>query len=73
MIMPNLTRTLGGFLACVLVSSCAGSNEQTTPRRQTVECPRSMMLICEGQGEPSKGGDEEIPGYDRCYCRARPI
>ena len=65
---------LSTVLPIVMLSACATGNNPATPPRQTVECPGSMILICEGRDtEPSKGGDEEIPQYERCYCRARPI
>jgi hypothetical protein len=67
-------RLAGSLLTLLILNACASAGDPATPRRQTVECPGSMILICEGrESEPSKGGDEEIPQYERCYCRARPI
>ena len=57
-----------------ILAGCASSGGGSDLQRpQTSECPVGMMLICEGRGEPSRGGaEEEIPNYDRCICRIEP-
>ena len=76
--LMNSKNKTWAFTVAVLIlnfslTGCATSDGGSDlQKRQTVECPDSLMLICEGRGEPSSGGDEEIPQYDRCYCRPRP-
>jgi len=69
------TVLLAAMLLCL--TACASnpndSNNPTIKPRQTLECPYGMMLICESRNEPSRGGDEEIPEYDRCRCELNPI
>lgn len=55
----------------LLLAACAASpREPGLGRNQIRDCPPGMVLICESSRdqEPSSGGDEEIPLYDRCYC-----
>jgi hypothetical protein len=55
-------------LSCIAACTAPERNPELQ-RRQVTECPDGMILICEGSNSPSRGGDEEIPGYERCYCR----
>ena len=55
--------------ACVLTASCADIDGRTQPRRQITECPDGLVLICESQRPPARGGaEEDIPLYDHCRC-----
>ena len=68
----TLARWIIGLIALSSVNSCATPDgKPTLQRRQVTECPDGMILICESDNPPSSGGDEEIPGYERCYCRSR--
>jgi len=63
--MKALLTVLSALLA---VSACTTS---PGPRRSQIhDCPVGMVLICKTHKdrELSRGGDEEIPEYDRCYC-----
>lgn len=71
----NMKRNLFAGTCLALLGACGttGGDSPLQPRR-TVECPPSLMMICETRsGEPSSAGDEEIPQYERCICRPRPI
>ena len=72
--MRSLTRQVlfiaGNLLLLVALAGCATTSGSDLQRRQTTDCPNGLMLVCEGRGEPSRGGaEEEIPQYDRCVCR----
>ena len=56
------------MLALYLVSACAASTG--TRRSEITDCPVGMVLICETRKdqELSRGGEEEIPEYEHCYC-----
>jgi len=58
----------GLLLAASGIGACA-SDGAIRPRPQIRDCPPGEVLICESRAEPSRGGDEEIPVYERCYCR----
>lgn len=60
------------LISLFLLGGCASQSDSPLQPRRTVECPPSLMLICEGDNEPSSA-DDEMPAYERCYCRARPI
>lgn len=63
---------LAAMLPCLTACASSSGDSQIKPR-QTLECPYGMMLICESQtNEPSSGGDEDIPEYDRCHCQLNP-
>jgi hypothetical protein len=62
---------LAAMLLCLTACASDTSNPTIKPR-QTLECPYGMTLICESRNEPSRGGDEEIPEYDRCHCELNP-
>lgn len=66
-----LAVTLLYLVACA--STASDPNNPKIKPRQTLECPYGMMLICESRNEPSRGGDEEIPEYDRCRCELNPV
>lgn len=58
------------------LGACATSSQQDGVRRDPIrDCPDGTILICESftQQEPSRGGDEEIPQYDRCRCELAPL
>jgi len=59
------------WLLTLLVGACATAPSDGPRRSQIRDCPVGMVLICETarDEELSSGGDEEIPVYDRCYCR----
>ena len=72
----RLTTTVVLWSMLPLIAGCASSSsggEHELQRPQTTDCPVGMMLICEGRGQPTRGGAEkEIPNYDRCNCRIAP-
>jgi hypothetical protein len=56
------------LITLVLASACTTS---PGPRRSEVRnCPVGMVLICETRKDQqlSRGGEEEIPEYEHCYC-----
>ena len=53
-----------------LLASCASTGETPRPPRQITSCPPGEVLICESREPPSTVSDEEIPAYERCYCRS---
>jgi len=63
-----ITVVLTALLVGMSLTSCATSNDPRYPRQQLTSCPLGLILICESRQPPSKGGDEEIPLYDRCRC-----
>ena len=56
------------ILALFLASAC--TTPSGTRRSQIRDCPAGMVLICETKRdrELSRGGDEEIPEPEHCYC-----
>ena len=58
------------LILLMLASACATGPTDGARRTQIRDCPVGMVLICEStrDQEPSSGGDEEIPEYDRCRC-----
>ena len=53
------------------LGACASTPQEPGARRSQIrDCPVGWVLICETAKaqEPSQGGDEEIPEYDRCTC-----
>jgi hypothetical protein len=63
--------TLLAAMLLYLTACASNASDPNNPKikpRQTLECPYGMVLICESRNEPSRGGDEEIPEYDRCHC-----
>ena len=69
------TALFAAILLCLTAcaSNASDSNNPKIKPRQTLECPYGMTLICESRNEPSRGSDEEIPEYDRCYCEVNPV
>ena len=68
-IIPEAMKTLTTMMFVLgLVSACGTSSG--TRRSQITDCPIGMVLICETRREQelSRGGDEEIPEYEHCYC-----
>ena len=63
--MKSLITTIS---ALVLVGGCETSSG--TRRSEITECPIGMVLICETKRDRdlSRGGDDEIPEPERCYC-----
>lgn len=64
-------KTITGISAALMLAACATSQPEGGVRRDRIpDCPVGTILICESATleEPSRGGDEEIPEYDRCYC-----
>jgi len=45
-----------------------GQRGSTTPPNTLM--PDGLILICETRQPPTKGGAEEIPVYNRCYCES---
>ena len=58
------------LMSSIVMTSCANTGGPAVPRRQITECPPGMVLICTSRQPASKGGDEEIPQYEHCYCRS---
>ena len=57
--------------AIVVLSVASGCGTSSGTRRSEItDCPVGMVLICETRNdqELSRGGDEEIPEYEHCYC-----
>lgn len=71
----NTKVTFFAGASLIVLGACASnSGDSPLQPRRTVECPPSLMMICETRdGEPSSAGDEEMPQYERCICRPRPI
>jgi len=61
-------RLSGALLLLCGIVACA-SDGAIRPHPQIRDCPPGEVLICTGRGEPSQGGDEDIPQYERCHCR----
>ena len=61
----------------MLLQACATTddgNGQVLQQNRVRDCPFGTIQICESrnQREPSRGGDEEIPAYERCRCEPYP-
>lgn len=56
------------FLALFL-TACAAPVDGVQRTRMR-DCPPGTVQICESKQEPSRGGDEEIPLYERCTCKS---
>lgn len=66
----NVAPIVAAFIFALLTSSCGTNKAPAQPRRQITSCPEGMLLICTtNKQEPSKGGDDEIPQYERCVCQ----
>ena len=59
---------LTALTALLLANAC--STSPGVQRSEIRDCPIGMVLICETRKdeELSRGGDEEIPEYEHCYC-----
>ena len=55
-------------VATLLIAACSAPSG--IRRDPILDCPISMVLICETSRdqEPGNASDEEIPQYDRCFC-----
>jgi len=60
---------LATAIAGAFVAACAAPIDGAK-RSRIRDCPVGQVLICEDRTTraPSRGGDEEIPEYDFCYC-----
>ena len=62
------------LLTFVIAASLAGCASAPTDggirRTQIRDCPVGQVLVCETRRvqDPSRGGDEEIPEYEFCFC-----
>jgi hypothetical protein len=67
--MKNIVTLL---ITSFLLSACTSVDGERVKRDRTRECPPGRVQICESrtQREPSRGGDEEIPEYEYCYCES---
>ncbi len=52
------------------LTGCAAPTGGGVKRTQIRDCPAGMVLFCESRNEPSTGGEEEIPEYERCRCES---
>jgi hypothetical protein len=66
--MKNLSLLI--VISLALGAGAATPYDPAAPRSQIRDCPPGWVLVCESRRpqEPSAGGDEEIPEFDRCIC-----
>lgn len=57
------------FLVVFFLSACA-TPADGVQRSRMRDCPPGTVQVCESRQEPSQGGDEEIPLYERCTCKS---
>ena len=60
--------TLTALIVCTPIVACTGMSDRVQPRRQITSCSPGQVLICTSQQPLSKGGADEIPQYEHCYC-----
>ncbi len=69
--MPRrISVTLTVLIVVTSLVACADTGGRLQRHRHVPSCPDGLILICESQQPPAKGGVEEIPEYDRCYCES---
>lgn len=66
----RISTTLTALIICTSLVACADKGGRLQRHRHVPSCPDGLILICESQQPLAKGGAEEIPEYERCYCES---
>jgi len=64
-----MDKTSSILMILLLLNACATTPVGGVKRNRMHDCPPGLVQICETREQhPSKGGDDEIPEYETCYC-----